>query len=193
MDGKICAFSQSFNSSRLVKNTQYFTDRKLADIHFVYGLAEDNAQAVQDSLKNVLEYWMFMNVNLCEERKDPYDVHRKVSYAPCSPDLNRVDFFLWGALKTVVCATPVESEMDRVARIVCPTTYIQGNLGVFDQVHRFMVCHSYSCIACDDEYLDHLLGHFHMVSSPTPIPSIPQPAKDAVLHLNGFVAHSLCN
>ena len=34
-----------------------------------------------------------------------------------SPDLTPLDFFLWGHMKTLVYETPVESEMDLIARI----------------------------------------------------------------------------
>ena len=40
-----------------------------------------------------------------------------VAWPARSPDLNPLDFFLWGYMKTLVYDTPVESEMDLTARI----------------------------------------------------------------------------
>ena len=41
-----------------------------------------------------------------------------VAWPPPSPCLTPLDFFLWGRVEELVCATPVESEEDREARIV---------------------------------------------------------------------------
>ena len=38
-----------------------------------------------------------------------------VSWPPRSPDLTPLDFFLWGHMKSLIYATPVESEEDLVA------------------------------------------------------------------------------
>ena len=40
-----------------------------------------------------------------------------VSWPPRSPDLTPLDFFVWGHMKSLIYATPVESEEDLVARI----------------------------------------------------------------------------
>ena len=61
---------------------------------------------------------------------------------PHAPDLSSLDFFLWGALKADVYETPVESEMDRVARLVCSAPVIQENPGVFDNPWSVCVIHA---------------------------------------------------
>ena len=53
---------------------------------------------------------------------------------PESPDLNSIDFFFWGTLKSVVYATPVNSELDLVTRIVCAAVDIQQSAGIFQSV-----------------------------------------------------------
>lgn len=54
----------------------------------------------------------------------------------CSPDLYIIDFFLWGARKSAVDATPVHSDMDLVPRLVCAAADIQQNPDVFKSVRR---------------------------------------------------------
>lgn len=74
-----------------------------------------------------------------------------------SPDLNSIDFFFWGALKSVVYATPVNSDEDLVARIVCAAADIQQTAGIFERVRQSMVRRCNACIASNGGNIEHLL------------------------------------
>ena len=62
-----------------------------------------------------------------------------------SPDLNPLDYFLWGYLKSLVFETPVETDMELVARIVAACDVIRNTLGIFVRVRQNLVrrCHAY--------------------------------------------------
>lgn len=73
------------------------------------------------------------------------------------PDLSRVDFFLWVTLKAVLYATPVESEMDKVAKVVCAAAAIRENPRVIVRIHRSKVRRCNVCFACNGVNFEHLL------------------------------------
>lgn len=55
-----------------------------------------------------------------------------------SPDLNPLDFFLWGHLKSLVYATPVENVEDLENRIVASCNLIRNDPGIFERVRQSM-------------------------------------------------------
>ncbi|GBN20883.1 hypothetical protein AVEN_5412-1 [Araneus ventricosus] len=80
-----------------------------------------------------------------------------VAWPPRSPDLNPLDFFFWGHMKSLVCETPVDSAEDFVARIVVAADKINTTPGIFERVH-------WSCLRrCElrndthGRHFDHLL------------------------------------
>ena len=74
-----------------------------------------------------------------------------------SPDLNSIDFFFWGALKIAVYVTPVNSELDLVARIVCAAVDIQQSAGIFQSVRQSMVRRCNACFASNGSNIEHFL------------------------------------
>jgi hypothetical protein len=68
------------------------------------------------------------------------------AWPPRSPDLNPLDFYLWGHLKTIVYTAPVDNERALHRRIVnaCQTT--RKYLGSFGCIGRYMIGHVEACI-----------------------------------------------
>ncbi|KAG8260294.1 hypothetical protein J6590_100220, partial [Homalodisca vitripennis] len=50
-----------------------------------------------------------------------------VSWPPWLPDLTPIDFYLWGHMKQLVYTTPIQNEMDLVARVVEAAAVIQDS------------------------------------------------------------------
>ncbi|GBO16290.1 hypothetical protein AVEN_146960-1 [Araneus ventricosus] len=59
-----------------------------------------------------------------------------VAWPPRSPDLNPLDFFFWGHMKSSVYETPVDFAEDLAARIVVPADKINAPLGIFERVRQ---------------------------------------------------------
>lgn len=55
-----------------------------------------------------------------------------------SPDLNPLDYFLWGHLKSLVYTTPVENVEDLRNRIIAGCNLIRNDPGVFERVRQSM-------------------------------------------------------
>ena len=61
------------------------------------------------------------------------------AWPPSSPDMTPFDFFLWGYLKSLIYKTPVESEMDLVARMdIVAEGKIEENPRFFERVRQFV-------------------------------------------------------
>lgn len=70
-----------------------------------------------------------------------------VKWPARSPDLNPLDFFFWGHMKSLIYESPVNSAEDLVARIVVAADKINATPGVFERVrqsliHRCQLCNS---------------------------------------------------
>lgn len=63
-----------------------------------------------------------------------------------SPDLNPLDFYLWGHMKSLVYATPVASEEDLIARIAVAAGDIAEKRGVFQRVRESLEKRCRMCI-----------------------------------------------
>ncbi|KAJ4445852.1 hypothetical protein ANN_12537 [Periplaneta americana] len=61
-----------------------------------------------------------------------------IAYPPCSPDLNPLDFYLWGHLKSLVYSSPVPDLESLRNRIVACSEDIRNTPGVWDRVRRSM-------------------------------------------------------
>ena len=62
-----------------------------------------------------------------------------------SLDLNPLHYFVWEYLQSLVFETPVETDMELVARIVAACDIIQNTSGIFvrlrqNVVHRYLFC-----------------------------------------------------
>ncbi|EZA50509.1 hypothetical protein X777_10702 [Ooceraea biroi] len=74
-----------------------------------------------------------------------------------SPDLNPVDFFLWGQLKSLVYATPIQNEEDLRNRIIDGCERIRNTPGIFERVRQSMERRVEACIMAAG-------GHFSAVT-----------------------------
>lgn len=70
-----------------------------------------------------------------------------------SPDLNCLDFFFWGHLKTLVYRRPINTVADLRDRIVAACETIQNTQGIFERVRASMRRRVESCILSEG-------GHF---------------------------------
>lgn len=67
-------------------------------------------------------------------------------WPPRSPDLNPLDFFLWGHLKSLVYKTPVQNVEDLKNRIQESCDTIRNTPGIFERVRGSMIRRLNSCI-----------------------------------------------
>ena len=58
------------------------------------------------------------------------------SKPPRPPDLNPLDYFLWGHLKSLVYIIPIENENDLRNRIVASCEAIRNTPGIFERVRQ---------------------------------------------------------
>ena len=80
-----------------------------------------------------------------------------VAWPPRSPDLTSLDFFLWGHVKSLVYATPVETVEDLTARIFNACEVVQHTPGIFERVRQSMVRRCNACIELGGRHFEHLL------------------------------------
>lgn len=78
-------------------------------------------------------------------------------WPPRSPDLTPIDFFLWGTMKQLVYSTPVQNEMDLVARIVEAAERIRENNPVFEAIRRSMINRFRLCNRVEGRNFEQLL------------------------------------
>jgi hypothetical protein len=61
------------------------------------------------------------------------------AWPPPSPDLNPLHFYLWGHLKTLVCAAPVDNEEAFHHLTVYAYHYVCTYPGIFERMRRPMM------------------------------------------------------
>lgn len=74
-----------------------------------------------------------------------------------SPDLNPLDFFLWGHLKSIVYSSPVESVEDLRVRISNGIERIRQTPGIFERVRESMSRRLEACIGNEGRHFEQLL------------------------------------
>lgn len=74
-----------------------------------------------------------------------------------SPDLNPLDFCIWGFLKTLVYVTPVENVEDLRGRIIASCDTIRNTPGLFQNIRNSMRRRVESCIVAHGGHFQHLL------------------------------------
>lgn len=67
-------------------------------------------------------------------------------------------------MKSIVHATPVDSNTDLISRLVYAAADIQHIPGAFKQIIQSMVQQYHACIDNNGGHFDILLGHFHISS-----------------------------
>ncbi|GFU38724.1 uncharacterized protein TNCV_970551 [Trichonephila clavipes] len=80
-----------------------------------------------------------------------------VTWPPRSPDLSSLDYFLWGHLKNLIYATPLDSDEDLVARISKATARECKILGIFECVRQLLHRRCQACIATGGRNFEQLL------------------------------------
>ncbi|KAJ4448851.1 hypothetical protein ANN_00242 [Periplaneta americana] len=80
-----------------------------------------------------------------------------VAWPPRSPDLNPLDFYLWGHLKSLVYSSPVPDLESLRNRIVACCEDIRNTPGVWDRVRRSMRHRCEVCIQAGGGHFEHLL------------------------------------
>lgn len=78
-------------------------------------------------------------------------------WPPRSPDLNPVDFFLWGHLKSLVYASPIEDEEMLRNRIINSCETIRNTPGIFQRVRDSLVRRAEACITVGGNHFQQLL------------------------------------
>lgn len=80
-----------------------------------------------------------------------------VAWPARSPDLNPLDFFLWGYLKSLVYRNPIESVDELKERIIMSCETIRRIPGVFERVRKSMTKRLNRCIEMHGGHIEHLL------------------------------------
>jgi len=80
-----------------------------------------------------------------------------IAWPPRSPDCNPLDFYLWGHVKSLVYATPVESLDQLQERIIAAFTKIKNTPGTFHRVRRSLRRRMEACIAAEGRHFEHFL------------------------------------
>lgn len=80
-----------------------------------------------------------------------------VPWPPRSPDLNPLDYFLWGDMKQSVYQTPVESQMDLIARIHAAAEIIQTRPRALERVRQSLHRRCTLCNEMGGGYFENLL------------------------------------
>ncbi|KAJ4428923.1 hypothetical protein ANN_25919 [Periplaneta americana] len=80
-----------------------------------------------------------------------------IAWPPRSPDLNPLDFYLWGHLKSLVYSSPVPDLESLRNRIVACSEDKRNTPGVWDRVRRSMRHRCEVCIQVGGGHFEHLL------------------------------------
>lgn len=80
-----------------------------------------------------------------------------VSWPARSPDLNPLDFFLWGYLKSLVYARPVNNIDELRQRVEQACHQIRANEGVFGRVRRSLRRRCRACLEMQGGHFEHIL------------------------------------
>lgn len=80
-----------------------------------------------------------------------------VAWPPRSPDLNPLDFYLWGHLKTLVYSEPVNNAAELRERINNCCNIIRNTPGIFERVRQNARRRAETCIETNGGHFEHLL------------------------------------
>jgi hypothetical protein len=79
-----------------------------------------------------------------------------VAWPPRSPDLNRLDFYLWVHLKSLVYLSPVDDVETLRNRIVAGFATIRNMSGIWDRLRVAMRHRAETCIQAGGGHMEHL-------------------------------------
>ena len=80
-----------------------------------------------------------------------------VAWPARSPDLNPLDFFLWGHMKSLIYQLPVDSAEDLVARIIVAADKISATPGIFERVRQLLIRRCELCNTTLGRHFEQLL------------------------------------
>ena len=80
-----------------------------------------------------------------------------VPWSARSPDLNPLDFFLWGHLTTLVYATPVDHVDDLLPRIVDGCNTIRTTPGLLERLRQSLLRRCQLCLQDGGRQFESLL------------------------------------
>ncbi|KAJ4438562.1 hypothetical protein ANN_14509 [Periplaneta americana] len=120
------------------------TPQELAEVHFMYG--KTNGKPA-------------LGRRLYQERYPDRWIGRggPIVWPPRSPDLNPIDFYLWGHLKSLMYSSPVPDMESLRNRIVAGCEEICNTPGIWDLVYRVMRHRCEVCIQAGGGHFEHLL------------------------------------
>lgn len=79
-----------------------------------------------------------------------------ISWPPRSPDLTPMDFCVWGYMKTLVYAEPIDTEAELVRAIDNAAAVIRQNRAGLDRVHENLIRRAELCLECHGQTFEHL-------------------------------------
>lgn len=79
------------------------------------------------------------------------------SWPARSPDLNSLDYFLWGHLKTLVYSQPIQTEEELRNRIIVSCEAIRNTPGIFQRVRESMRKRAEACILAGGGHFQQLI------------------------------------
>jgi hypothetical protein len=80
-----------------------------------------------------------------------------VNWPARSPDLNPLDFCIWGYLKSLIYSRPVEDINDLRNRIVAGCETIKNSPGIFERIRNSMRTRVDACIEAEGNHFQHFL------------------------------------
>jgi hypothetical protein len=80
-----------------------------------------------------------------------------VVWAPHSPDLNPINFYLWGHIKNEVYVTPVTNVDELWERIISTFDAIRNRPGQLERVKESMMRRLNRCVAANGQHFEHLM------------------------------------
>ena len=80
-----------------------------------------------------------------------------VVWPPRSPDLNPIDFYLWGHLKGIVYATDVDTQEGPWHRVQDAATLVRNSPGVFERVRSSLLRRANACVGANGSHFENLL------------------------------------
>jgi hypothetical protein len=80
-----------------------------------------------------------------------------LSSASRSPDLNPLDFFLWGHLRNVMCTSVVNIEVELLQRIQNGCNRVRKTSGIFQRFHQSVHRLAEACVALESQHFGHPL------------------------------------
>ena len=82
-----------------------------------------------------------------------------VSWPPRSPDLNPLDYYLWGHVKDLVYATPIEHEAELMPRITAAFDSVRNEPEVLERVMENMNKRVILCLYERGQHFEQVLRH----------------------------------